>query len=392
MKHQTQMTKNLTCDPAAVTDGRDCGPANLQSATSRAAQTPEGTGGGATNQSVNSAGTKGPLVLAALAIALCVMAVVALTVGRYPISINELLSLVWNAIFRHDAVAFGASHTVLFNVRLPRMCAAILVGMALSGSGACYQGIFRNPMVDPSLLGVTAGSAFGAALAILLSVGVAGIQLFSFGFGLVSVFATVMLSTFVGRRGEKTLTLVLCGIVTGTLFSALLSMIKYVADPYSKLPAITYWLMGSLASVNMSDARIAAAATVAGAIPLLLVRWRSNVLSFGDEEAKAMGVDSGRIRAIAIVSSTLMTASAVSISGMIGWIGLVVPHLARMLVGPSFPILLPASLLLGGAFLLLVDTVARVAFPIEIPIGILTAIIGAPFFVFLLARGRRGWV
>jgi iron complex transport system permease protein len=201
-----------------------------------------------------------------------------------------------------------------------------------------------------------------------------------------------MLSTFVGRRGEKTLTLVLCGIVTGTLFSALLSMIKYVADPYSKLPAITYWLMGSLASVNMSDARIAAAATVAGAIPLLLVRWRINVLSFGDEEAKAMGVDSGRIRAIAIVSSTLMTASAVSISGMIGWIGLVVPHLARMLVGPSFPILLPASLLLGGAFLLLVDTVARVAFPIEIPIGILTAIIGAPFFVFLLARGRRGWV
>ena len=365
------MIQNKTSDPASQTDHRhDSGPAKSHPA----------------------AGMKGSIALVGLAIGLCLMAVVALTVGRYPIGISELLHLVWNTLWRHDTMVFSASHIVLFNVRLPRMCAAILVGMALSGSGACYQCIFRNPMVDPSLLGVTAGSAFGAALAILLSVGVAGIQLFSFGFGLISVFATVMLSAFVGKRGEKTLTLVLCGIVTGTLFSAMLSLIKYVADPYSKLPVITYWLMGSLASVNLSDARIAAIATGAGIIPLLLVRWRINVLSFGDEEAKAMGVDAGRIRAIAIVSSTLMTASAVTISGMIGWIGLVVPHLARMLVGPSFPVLLPASLLLGGTFLLVVDTVARVAFPIEIPIGILTAIIGAPFFVFLLARGRRGWV
>ncbi len=387
------MTQNTTRDSAAETDHRyDSVPAKSHPATARAAKTHEETGGDATILSINSMGTKGSLILAGLAIALCVIAVVALTIGRYPISINELLHLIWNALWRHDAIESGASHIVLFNVRMPRICAAILVGMALSGSGACYQGIFRNPMIDPSLLGVTAGSAFGAALAILLSAGAAGIQLFSFGFGLIAVFATVMLSAFVGKRGEKTLTLILCGIVTGTLFSAMLSLIKYVADPYSKLPAITYWLMGSLASVNLSDARIAAIATITGAIPLMLVRWRINVLSFGDEEAKAMGVDAGRIRAIAIVSSTLMTASAVSISGMIGWIGLVVPHLARMLVGPSFPVLLPASLLLGGAFLLVVDTVARVAFPIEIPIGILTAIIGAPFFVFLLARGRRGWV
>jgi iron complex transport system permease protein len=335
---------------------------------------------------------RGLLTIAGLAIALCLVAMVALTIGRYPVSIGDLLSLVWHTLVSRDTVDFGASRTVLFDVRLPRICAAVLVGMALSGSGACYQGIFRNPMVDPSLLGVTAGSAFGAALAILFSAGVAGIQLLSFGCGLVAVLVTVSLSALVGRHGEKTLTLILCGIVTGTLFSALLSLIKYVADPYSKLPAITYWLMGSLASVNPSDSRIAAIATVVGAIPLLLIRWRINVLSFGDEEAKAMGVDAGWIRAIAIVSSTLMTASAVSISGMIGWIGLVVPHLARMLVGPSFPVLLPASLLLGGVFLLVVDTVARVAFPIEIPIGILTAIVGAPFFVTLLARGRRGWV
>jgi iron complex transport system permease protein len=365
------MTQNKIPDPSLKTDHlQDLGPVKSHQAT----------------------GMKGSLVLTGLAIGLCVMVVIALTIGRYPISISELPHLVWKALWHHDIMEFGASSTVLFNIRLPRMCAAILVGMALSGSGACYQGIFRNPMVDPSLLGVTAGSAFGAALAILLSIGVGGIQLFSFGFGLISVFATVMLSTFVGKRGEKTLTLVLCGIVTGTLFSAMVSMIKYVADPFSKLPAITYWLMGSLASINLSDVRIAAIASVGGIIPLLLVRWRINVLSFGDEEAKAMGVDAGRIRAIAIVSSTLMTASAVSISGMVGWIGLVVPHLARMLVGPSFPVLLPASLLLGGTFLLVVDTVARVAFPIEIPIGILTAIIGAPFFVFLLARGRRGWL
>jgi iron complex transport system permease protein len=333
----------------------------------------------------------GAVTVAALGAGLALMLVVALVAGRYPIPLGELADLLWRALTAPASLTQTASETVLFRVRLPRTLAAVMVGMALSGSGACYQSIFRNPMVDPSLLGVSAGAAFGAALGILLSLGVLGTQILSFAFGLAGVLLTVLLAALVSRQGESTLTLVLCGIVTGTLFSAVLSLAKYLADPYSKLPAITYWLMGSLAAVNPSDARIAALSTLVGTIPLVLLRWRINVLSFGDEEAKAMGVDTGKVRAVVIAASTLMTAAAVCVSGMIGWIGLVVPHLARMLVGPSFTILLPASVLLGGLFLLAVDTVSRVAFPIEIPLGILTAIAGAPFFMYLLLRGRRGW-
>jgi len=319
------------------------------------------------------------------------MLVVALAAGRYQIGLDELAALLWRGLTAPHSLPHTADATVLFRVRLPRVCAALMVGTALSASGACYQATFRNPMVDPSLLGVSAGAALGAAAGILLSLGVVGIQLLAFGAGLAAVLVTILLSSLVSKQGEGTLTLVLCGIVTGTLCTALLSLLKYVADPYSKLPAITYWLMGSLASANLLDAGLAALFTVAGTIPLILLRWRINVLSFGDEEATAMGVNTRAVRAVVIAASTLLTASAVAISGMIGWVGLVVPHLARMLVGPSFAVLLPTSLLLGALFLLTVDTVSRVVFAVEIPLGILTAIIGAPFFIYLLVRGRRGW-
>lgn len=334
----------------------------------------------------------GAPVICLLAIGTAVMCIVALIAGRYPITLHNLFAILLQSIFSPGVADDGAAHLVLFNVRLPRMLAAILVGAALSGSGACYQGIFRNPMVEPSLLGVTAGAAFGAALAILLSFSIALIQLTAFLFGLFAVLITAALSSFVNRDGDRTLTLILCGIVTGTLFSALLSLAKYTADPYSKLPAITYWLMGSLSSINMNDLRFAALSATAGFVPLVLLRWRINTMTFGEDEAKTLGVNVSVIRAIAVASSTLMTASSVSISGMVGWIGLMIPHLARMLVGPSFTILLPASILLGSLFLLIVDTIARIAFPIEIPLGILTSVIGAPFFVLLLARGKRGWI
>jgi iron complex transport system permease protein len=316
----------------------------------------------------------------------------ALLAGRYHIGFYDMMRTLWQHVTAKYEISGSPMHLVLFNVRLPRMCAALIVGSALSASGACYQGLFRNPMVEPSLLGVTQGAAFGAALAILCSAGVVAIQVSSFCFGLGAVLVTIAFASFVGRHGEKTLTLILCGIVTGTLFAAFLSLAKYIADPYSKLPAITYWLMGSLASVNMADVRIAALSIVAGMIPLLLLRWRINTLAFGDEEATALGVNVSLLRMVVIAASTLMTASAVSISGMIGWIGLVVPHLARMIVGPSFAILLPTSAMLGALFLLVVDTFARIVFPVEIPLGIMTAIIGAPFFVLLLARGKQGWL
>lgn len=326
-----------------------------------------------------------------MAVLLCAMAVSLLT-GRFHIGFHDMLSVFWKHFAAPSEIDGSPLHLVLFKVRLPRMFAAIIVGAALSASGACYQGIFRNPMVEPSLLGVTQGAAFGAALAILFSAGAAFIQANAFIFGLGAVLTTVALSSLVDRQGEKTLTLILCGIVTGTLFAAFLSLAKYVADPYSKLPEITYWLLGSLASVNMRDVRVVALLIVAGLIPLWLLRWRINTLAFGDEEAKALGVNTTLLRGITIAASTLMTAAAVSISGMIGWIGLVVPHLARMMVGPSFAALLATSVLLGALFLLVVDTVARIVFPVEIPLGIVTALIGAPFFVLLLARGKRGWV
>jgi iron complex transport system permease protein len=332
------------------------------------------------------------LVIVGLTLGLGVMILIALGTGRYPLPLNELVDLLWRNIFHPGSLAHNVQETVLFNLRFPRILAALMVGTALASAGACYQSIFRNPLVDPSLLGVSAGAAVGAALAILLSFGIAAIQLCSFAFGLSAVLLTMLLSLLVTRHGDQTLTLLLCGIVTGTLFAAVLSLIKYVADPYSKLPAITYWLMGSLAAVNPSDARTAAFWTLIGMIPLIALRWRINVLSLGDEEAKALGVDTGKIRGVVIVVATLMTATVVSISGIIGWVGLVVPQLARMLVGPSFRILLPTSALLGALFLLIVDTVARTVFAVEIPLSILTAIIGAPFFVYLLRRGKRGWV
>jgi iron complex transport system permease protein len=335
---------------------------------------------------------KGTLVLLILAASLLCAMAAALFVGRYHIGFHDMLLILWRHFTAPSEVSGSPLHLVLFKVRLPRMCAAVIVGASLSASGACYQGIFRNPMVEPSLLGVTQGAALGAAIAILFSAGVAFIQVNAFLFGLGAVLTTVALSSFVDRNTEKTLTLILCGIVTGTLFTAFLSLAKYLADPYSKLPAITYWLMGSLASVNIGEVRVAALATLAGLTPLLLLRWRINTLAFGEEEAKALGVNTTMLRGVAIAASTLMTAAAVSISGMIGWIGLVVPHLARMIVGPSFAILLPTSVLLGALFLLVVDTVARIVFPVEIPLGIVTAIIGAPFFVMLLARGKRGWL
>jgi iron complex transport system permease protein len=336
--------------------------------------------------------TREVVVISALLLCLVIACCIALMIGRYHIDIVNIIKILYSRILWAKQTGSPAECLVILNVRLPRILAAVTIGASLSAAGACYQNIFRNPMAEPSLLGVTAGSAFGAAIAILLSFSVAMIQITAFLCGLLAVGATSALSTFVNKNGDKTLTLLLCGIVTGTLFSAFLSLVKYAADPYSKLPAITYWLMGSLASVNMTDIKFASVFGLCGLIPLLLLRWRINAMAFGDDEAHTLGINTRVVRAIVICSSTLITAASVSISGMIGWIGLVIPHLARMLVGPSFAVLLPVSVFLGALFLLVVDSVARTVFTIEIPLGILTAIIGAPFFVTLLAKGRRGWL
>ncbi|AKB29633.1 Vitamin B12 ABC transporter, permease component BtuC [Methanosarcina siciliae T4/M] len=328
-------------------------------------------------------------VLTLLAIVLILTFFISVYIGRYTITPSQLIMAVAGKITNVDYTLPDTADTILFKVRLPRIIAAILIGANLATAGAAYQGMFKNPMVSPDILGASHGAGFGAAVAILLSSGTAGIQMSSLLFGLGAVLLSYTISKIVGHGDNATLTMVLTGMVVSTMFSAFISMTKYVADTDEKLPAITFWLMGSLASITRKDVLILLIPTVLGMIPLLLLRWKLNVLAFGDEEAQAMGVDTKKVRSIIIFSSTLLVASSVSISGMIGWIGLIVPHIARQFVGPNYKHLLFASMLVGGSFLLIVDDVARNAFSAEIPLGILTALLGAPFFLYLLLKERR---
>ncbi|OBR93901.1 putative ABC transporter permease protein [Clostridium ragsdalei P11] len=316
---------------------------------------------------------------------------ISLVIGRYPIPLPEFFNSVLSKIFHLNIGKPSTMETVIFNVRIPRILSALLIGSGLSVAGATYQGLFRNPMVSPDILGASAGAGFGAAFGILMSFNPFGIQLSAFLFGLAAVALTYLISVIIARGTNGILILVLAGMVISAMFSSLISITKYVADPYEKLPAITFYLMGGLSSITMKDIKIILPAFIIGIVPLILFRWKLNVLSFGDEESKSLGIDVSKLRIIIILCSTLITASAVSIGGMIGWIGLVIPHVARIIVGPNFKRLLPASIFIGGTFLLLVDDVARCAFSAEIPLGILTSLIGAPFFIFLLIKGRRGW-
>lgn len=334
-------------------------------------------------------GDRWRLVLVGLTAALIVLVIVALGVGPFPLKAGEVVALIGEALVGGTRPE-GQAATVLFAIRVPRVAAALLVGAALAAAGAVYQGLFRNPLVSPDILGVSAGAGLGAVLGIFLSLPVFAIQGMAFLGGLAAVAAVAALGAMVTGR-DTVLVLVLAGIVIGALMGAATSLIKVLADPYDQLPAITFWLLGSLAGIKSADAVAAAPAILAAIVPLVLLRWRINVLAMGDEEAKALGVGVERMRLAVIAAATLMTAAAVSIAGVIGWVGLVIPHIARMLVGPSFPRLLPASLLIGAGYMLLVDTLARTISRTEVPLGILTAVIGAPIFIWLLARGRRGW-
>lgn len=314
---------------------------------------------------------------------------ISLTIGRYPISIRTLLNVLLSKVILINKTWSETVEIVIFKVRLPRIIAAIVVGASLAVSGAAYQGMFRNPLVSPDILGVSAGAGFGAALGIFLSLDFFGIQLMSFFMGLLAVILTFVLSS--RARHNPTVTLVLVGILVGTIFTSGTSMLKYLADPYDKLPTITFWLMGSLSSTTPEDVIWASLPMFVGVIPLYLLRWRLNVLSFGEEEAKSLGLDTTKLRVVIILCSTLMTAAAVSISGMIGWVGLIVPHIARIIVGPNYRELIPASILLGSSYLLIVDNLARILTAVEIPLGVLTSTIGAPFFLYLLLFKKGGW-
>ncbi len=324
----------------------------------------------------------------ALAGMLIVTVFVAATVGAYPLSIADIVASLGRAVT--GAARVAPVDTVLLDVRLPRIFAAVLTGASLAVAGATYQGLFRNPLVSPDILGVSTGAGLGAVIGIFLSLPIFGVQALAFAGGLATVGLVFLISAAVRGR-EPTLVLILAGVVVGSLTGAAISLLKVLADPYDQLPAITFWLLGSLASVRKADVVNTLPLVVIGLVPLIVLRWRINVLSLGDEEAKALGVDAGQLRVVIIGAATLITASVVAVAGVIGWIGLVIPHIARMLVGPNFDRLLPAAMLMGASYLVLVDTLARSLGRVETPLGILTALIGAPFFLWLLARGREGW-
>ena len=321
------------------------------------------------------------LVAGALLLALTVLA---LAVGRFPISLAEMWSLATGGPTTSNA------HAIVFQVRGPRILSSLVVGAALAAAGTAYQGMFRNPLVSPDILGVSTGAALGAVLGIFLSANVFLVQALAFGGGLAAVGLVYAIGSRM-RGHDPLLALVLTGVVIGTLLGSAIALLKYLADPYNQLPAITYWLLGSLASITPRDLAVAAPLALLGLAPMLLMRWRMNLLALPDDEARALGVDTTRLRTVVVAAATLMTASAVAVSGVIGWIGLLIPHAARLLAGPDFGRLLPLAMLLGAGFLLAVDTLCRTLVAIEIPPGVLTALIGTPFFLWLFALSRRPW-
>lgn len=324
------------------------------------------------------------------AVLLVVVIVLALSAGKYDVSLSETGLVVWSRLTGSQSGLDATVETVIWNVRLPRVLAGLLVGASLAAAGAVYQGLFRNPLVSPDILGVSAGASLGAVGGIFFSLPVLAIQGMAFVGGLAAV-AMVYLVGFAVRGRDPVLVLVLAGVAIGALLGACISLLKVLADPYNQLPAITFWLLGSPASITRGDAISILPAVLVGLVPMVLLRWRMNLMTLDEEEARALGIETGRLRLLLIAAATLMTAAAVSVSGIIGWVGLVMPHIARALVGPDFGRLLPASLMLGGGYLIGVDALARTVAQIEVPLGILTAVIGAPFFLWLLASGRRGW-
>ncbi|MDR3756425.1 MULTISPECIES: iron ABC transporter permease [Enterocloster] len=330
-------------------------------------------------------GSRAWIRLLLLFLLLAVGFIMSLAVGRYYIPVSEIFTA-----FTGGQVP-DKTGQVLMVVRLPRVLAAVLVGGAMSVSGTAYQGMFKNPLVSPDILGSSAGAGFGAALAILLSFGVAGTKGAAFFFGLFAVFITWLISHRFGKGDDSLFLLILGGIIVSNLFQSLISLVKYAADPTDKLPAITFWLMGSLSKAVMKDVQVMLVPFVLCTAVLVFCAGRLNILALGEEEARTLGINTGLLQVAVIVTATVLTAFCVSLCGMIGWVGLVIPHLARMMVGPNFKVLLPASLLLGSSYLLIMDDLCRSVFAVEIPLGIITSLAGLPFFLYLLTRQNKGW-
>ena len=337
---------------------------------------------------IKESNKKSFVAIAIVVLLLIATMLISFNVGRYSVSIDNVIKILFKDVFHFERTWQDVYETIVWNVRMPRIIAAVLVGAALAVAGATYQGLFRNPMVSPDILGASAGASVGACFMMLINQNGIIIQLASFVFGLVAVALTYSLSKTISKSTDSVLMLVLCGLIVTTLFQAFVSIIKYVADTDSQLPEITYWLMGSIAKVTYKDILFFGIPFLVGTIPIMLIRWQLNVMSFGEDEAKAMGINVRQIRLICIICSTLLTAGVVSIAGTVGWVGLMIPHLVRFIVGPNNDKLLPMSFFVGALFMLIVDNVCRSALAYEIPLGVLTSLLGAPFFILILYKNR----
>jgi iron complex transport system permease protein len=331
-----------------------------------------------------------PVAISALA--LSVIMLVSLGLGKYPLPLSDMLAYFSHAMFGGgilDSERLATLHNLLVEIRMPRILAAAMIGAALSVSGAAYQAMFVNPLVSPGILGVLGGAAFGAVLGMLLGTSWFGVQALTFVFGFVAMGVAVGVARI--YRINTSVMLVLGGVISSAFFTSLVSIVKYTADPYNQLPAIVYWLMGNMSLVDRATAVRAGIPICIGIAGLIMSGRRLNALSMGDEEAQALGINVNRVRMVVIVCATLVSAMTVVIAGTIGWVGLIIPHIARMITGPDNETLLPASALLGAAYLVIVDDISRLAFSFEIPIGILTALVGIPFFALVLKSSRKGW-
>jgi iron complex transport system permease protein len=316
---------------------------------------------------------------------------ISLFIGRYPLSMGEVIGVLGQKAGLPGLNPLPIHMNVVWDIRLPRAILAAFVGGSLAVSGAAFQGLFRNPLVSSGVLGVSAGAGFGASLAIILfGSDTFYVYVFAFFFGILAVVFSYVIGT--NYTSTPTIMLVLGGVVVSSIFSSLVSLLKYIADPYEQLPSIVFWLMGSMASARYKDIAISAIPIWVGVAGLVAMRWRLNILSMDDKEAQALGVNIVFVKGLAIMFATLATAGAVCVSGVIGWVGLVVPHIGRMLVGNDNTVLVPTCLSIGAGYMILVDNAARTLTGSEIPLGILTSIIGAPFFVYLLKKTKgRGW-
>lgn len=327
---------------------------------------------------------KAKICISVLLLVLVLLFLFSFVLGRYDVPVTDVVKILFSRLIPVDGTWEKNMEIAVLNVRLPRILLACLVGCCLSVSGTAYQSVFHNPMAAPDILGASSGACFGAALAILTGQSKIGVTVSAFIFSLITVALVYIIGS--RTRGNPVVSILLSGIMVSSLFTAGTSYIKLVADPSSQLPEITYWLMGSLSGARMKDVRFVFFPILIGIVPLFALRWRINILTLGEEEAKALGINTNRLRLAVVFCATVLTAASVSVSGMIGWVGLVIPHLCRKLVGNNCCRLIPASMILGAIFLLTVDNISRNLLAVEIPIGILTAFVGAPFFIYLMTK------